>query len=77
MADVVAALCLTLAIANLAFAEEQSAYEDIIYLGAPPAMLRLNVVVDGKPWHETRNELAKRQFQLNDTDHDGLLELDQ
>ncbi len=77
VADVVAALCLTLAIANLAFAEEQSAYEDIIYLGAPPAMLRLNVVVDGKPWHETRNELAKRQFQLNDTDHDGLLELDQ
>jgi len=77
VADVVGTLCLALVMLNSVGADEKSSHEDIIYLGAPPVMVRLNLVVDGKPWHKTRGELAKRQFKLNDTDKDGFLEVDQ
>lgn len=54
-----------------------SSHQDILYFGDVPVLLRLYLVVDGKPWSETRRELARRHFHLLDTDSDHLLTVEQ
>ena len=58
-------------------AAASESFEDILYLGDVPVLLRLELVVDGKPWKETRRSIALRQFELLDSDSDGHLQVEQ
>lgn len=74
------ACCLALLFQGASLAADvnaSSSHQDIFYLGTDPLLIRVHFVVDGKPWSKTRRALAKRQFDLLDTDRDGRLKVEQ
>ncbi len=57
--------------------ERSSHFEDVIFLTDRPILIRFYLQVDGQPWNETRDRLARRQFDRLDRDRDGLVSPEQ
>ena len=55
----------------------EACFEDLLYLTERPIFIRFHLQVDGKPWNETRRQLAVQHFKRLDRDRDGLISLDQ
>ena len=51
--------------------------QDVVYFGARPVVMRLHILVDGRPYSEAWESYVKKRFAYADRDENGTLDKDE